>query len=56
MDLQAIWFFLWVLLWAVYFVTDGFDLGIGSLLLILGKNNEEKRIMYNAMGPLWDGN
>ena len=56
MDLQTIWFFLWVLLWAVYFVTDGFDLGVGSLLPILGKNNEEKRIMYNTIGPLWDGN
>jgi cytochrome d ubiquinol oxidase subunit II len=56
MYLQSVWFFLWVLLWAVYFVTDGFDLGIGSLLPILGKNNQEKRIMYNAIGPLWDGN
>jgi len=56
MDLQAIWYFLWVLLWAVYFATDGFDLGIGVLLPFLGKNDEEKRIMYNAIGPLWDGN
>ena len=56
MALQTTWFFLWVLLWAVYFVTDGFDLGVGSLLPILGKNNEQKRIMYNAIGPLWDGN
>ena len=56
MALQTTWFFLWVLLWAVYFVTDGVDLGVGSLLPILGKNNEQKRIMYNAIGPLWDGN
>lgn len=56
MDLQSVWFFLWVLLWAIYFVTDGFDLGIGSLLPILGKTNEEKRIMYNSIAPLWDGN
>ncbi len=56
MDLQAIWFFLWVLLWAVYFITDGFDLGIGILLPFLAKNDDEKRMMYNAVGPLWDGN
>ena len=32
MVLESIWFFLWGLLWAIYFMTDGFDLGIGSLL------------------------
>jgi len=56
MVLQNIWFFLWGLLWAVYFMTDGFDLGIGSLLPFVGKNDEQKRIMRNSMGPLWDGN
>lgn len=56
MDLQNIWFFLWGLLWAVYFISDGFDLGIGSLLPFLGKTDDEKRVMYNSMGPLWDGN
>jgi cytochrome bd ubiquinol oxidase subunit II len=56
MELQPIWFFLWGLLWAVYFMTDGFDLGIGTLFPFLGKSNEDKRIMLNAMGPLWDGN
>ena len=56
MDLQAVWFFLWGLLWAVFFVTDGFDLGIGALYPILGKNEADKRVMINAVGPLWDGN
>ncbi|MBW1983192.1 MAG: cytochrome d ubiquinol oxidase subunit II [Deltaproteobacteria bacterium] len=56
MALQNIWFFIWGLLWAVYFMTDGFDLGIGSLLPFVGKNDQEKRIMINSMGPLWDGN
>ncbi len=56
MVLQTIWFLLWGLLWAIYFVTDGFDLGIGALLPFLGKTDEDKRVMYNAMGPLWDGN
>ncbi len=56
MLLQDIWFFLWGLLWAVYFLTDGFDLGLGSLLPFIANDENEKRIIYNAMGPLWDGN
>lgn len=54
--LQIVWFILWALLWAVYFVLDGFDLGLGSLLPFLGKKEEDRRIMYNAAGPFWDGN
>jgi len=56
MALQVTWFFLWGLLWAVFFMTDGFDFGIGTLMPFLGKNDAEKRIMVQAMGPLWDGN
>lgn len=56
MELQTTWFFLWGLLWAIFFMTDGFDLGIGTLYPILGKTEENKRVMINAMGPLWDGN
>jgi cytochrome bd ubiquinol oxidase subunit II len=56
MELQTTWFFLWGLLWAIFFMTDGFDLGIGTLYPILGKSEEDKRVMINAMGPLWDGN
>jgi len=56
MDLQVIWFFLWGLLWALFFMTDGFDFGIGILYPFLGKNDFEKRIMINSVGPLWNGN
>ena len=56
MTLPILWFFLWGLLWAIYFVTDGFDLGVGALLPWLGKDDHSKRLMYNATGPLWDGN
>lgn len=56
MVLQDVWFFLWGLLWAVYFMTDGFDLGMGCLLPFVAKTDEDKRVIYNAMGPLWDGN
>jgi len=56
MILETIWFFLWGLLWALYFMTDGFDLGIGALYPLLGKTDRDKKTMINAMGPLWDGN
>jgi cytochrome d ubiquinol oxidase subunit II len=56
MDLQGIWFFLWGFLWAVFFMTDGFDFGIGILYPFVGKSELEKRLMINAIGPLWDGN
>jgi len=54
--LQSIWFFLWGLLWAVFFMTDGFDLGVGILWPFLGKSETDRRLMINAIGPLWDGN
>ncbi|MCF8061106.1 MAG: cytochrome d ubiquinol oxidase subunit II [Deltaproteobacteria bacterium] len=56
MVLQTIWFFLWGLLWAVYFMTDGFDLGLGSLLPFVARDEKDRRAVYRAMGPIWDGN
>ena len=56
MILESIWFFLWGLLWAIYFMTDGFDLGLGTLMPFLAKNENDKRVIVNSMGPLWDGN
>ena len=56
MILQDVWFFLWGLLWAVYFISDGFDLGIGSLLPFLGKSESDRKVMIHAIGPLWNGN
>lgn len=54
--LETIWFILWTLLWAVYFILDGFDLGLGSLLPFLATDETERRMIYNASGPYWDGN
>lgn len=54
--LETIWFLLWGVLWAVYFILDGYDMGIGTLLPVLGKTNRDRRVMLNAMGPFWDGN
>ena len=54
--LETIWFALWGILWAVYFVLDGFDLGIGTLAPFLVKNENDRRAIYNSMAPYWDGN
>ena len=54
--LETIWFVLWGVLWAVYFMLDGFDFGVGMLMPFLAKNDEEKRTMYQSLGPFWDGN
>lgn len=56
MVLQILWFGLWGLLWAVYFMLDGFDLGVGILAPFIGKSEMEKRIIINTVGPVWDGN
>jgi len=54
--LETTWFVLWGILWAAYFMLDGFDLGLGSLLPFVTKNEEEKRKVYASLGPFWDGN
>jgi cytochrome d ubiquinol oxidase subunit II len=54
--LATIWFMLWGVLWAVYFMLDGFDLGLGTMMPFLAKNDTDRRIIYRAMGPFWDGN
>lgn len=56
MEFQIIWFILWGTLWAVYFMLDGFDFGAGILQNFLPKNDTEKRVIINTVGPVWDGN
>lgn len=54
-DLNTVWFILVGVLFTGYAMLDGFDLGVGSLHL-LTKTDEHRRIMLNAIGPVWDGN
>ena len=54
--LATIWFLLWGILWAVYFILDGFDLGLGTLSPFLARTEKEKQVVYQAMGPFWNGN
>lgn len=56
MDLNTVWFLLVGILIVVYAILDGFDLGVGSLYYVLGKNEDEKRVLINSIGPFWDGN
>ncbi|MGA2604338.1 MAG: cytochrome d ubiquinol oxidase subunit II [Verrucomicrobiia bacterium] len=55
MDLNIFWFILLGCLLTGYAVLDGFDLGVGILHLAV-KNDNERRILMNSIGPLWDGN
>lgn len=54
--LRVIWWALVGVLLIGFAVTDGFDLGVGALLTIIGKSDDERRIMINTIGPHWDGN
>ena len=56
MEFQIIWFILWGVLWAVYFMLDGFVFGSGFMATFLAKNDTEKRVLINTVGPVWDGN
>ena len=56
MDLNITWFVLWGVLWGVYFMLDGFVLGAGMLHRVLGKSDEDRRVIINTFGPVWDGN
>ncbi len=54
--LQTLWFILIAVLWIGFFFLEGFDFGVGMLLLFLGKKDEERRAIINTIGPHWDGN
>lgn len=56
MALTDIWFLIIAVLWTVYFVLDGFDFGVGVLLPVVGRNDIDRRVAVNTVGPLWDGN
>ncbi|WP_394182335.1 cytochrome d ubiquinol oxidase subunit II [Marinomonas posidonica] len=54
--LKIIWWVLVGVLLIGFSVTDGFDMGVGSLLKVIGGNDAERRIMINSIAPHWDGN
>jgi cytochrome d ubiquinol oxidase subunit II len=56
MGLQGLWFVLIAVLWAGYFLLEGFDFGVGMLLPFLPKDERERGQMFETIGPVWDGN
>jgi cytochrome bd ubiquinol oxidase subunit II len=56
MELTTVWFGLIAVLWAGYFLLEGFDFGVGMLLPVLAKGERERRLLINTIGPVWDGN
>ena len=54
--LRIIWFGLIAVLWVGYLVLEGFDFGVGMLLPILGRDETDRRVLINTIGPVWDGN
>jgi cytochrome d ubiquinol oxidase subunit II len=56
MDLQTVWFILIGVLFTGFFLLEGFDYGVGILLPFLGKDDTDRRVIINTIGPFWDGN
>src|SRR5690242_723004 len=56
MELTTVWFVLIAVLWIGYFVLEGFDFGVGMLVPVLGRDDRERRVVINTIGPVWDGN
>src|SRR5262245_54236002 len=54
--METFWFIALTFMFSMYVVLDGFDLGAGIMHLYAGKQNEEKKTIFNAIGPVWDGN
>lgn len=54
--LDILWFILIAVLWTGYLILEGFSLGAGLLLRVIGKNNAERSQIIRTYGPVWDGN
>ncbi|MFC0115866.1 cytochrome d ubiquinol oxidase subunit II [Kibdelosporangium aridum] len=56
MDLALVWFLIIAFFWLGYLFLEGFDFGVGMLLPVLSRDETERRVMVNTIGPVWDGN
>src|ERR1700759_4489543 len=56
MGLQITWFIIIAFFWTGFFILEGFDLGVGSLHMVVGKTDLERRVAINSIGPHWGGN
>ena len=56
MGLQVFWYVVIAFFWTGFFILEGFDLGVGSLHMVVGQTDTERRVAINSIGPFWDGN
>jgi cytochrome d ubiquinol oxidase subunit II len=56
MELNTLWFWIIAVMFIGYFVLDGFDFGVGMSLPFLGKDDLDRRVLINTIGPVWDLN
>ncbi|WP_130177967.1 cytochrome d ubiquinol oxidase subunit II [Cryobacterium sp. SO1] len=56
MELNILWFWIIAAMFIGYFVLDGFDFGVGMSLPFLGKDDTDRRVLINTIGPVWDLN
>lgn len=56
MDLAVLWFCIVGFFFVGYFVLDGFDFGVGMAMPFLAKDEVDRRVMINTIGPVWDLN
>ncbi len=54
--LAITWFVIIAVLWTGFLVLEGFDLGVGMRMLFTTRDERERRVMLNTIGPVWDGN
>lgn len=54
--LEQLWFTLIAVLWLGYFFLEGFDFGVGILMPFVSKDDLDRRVVINTIGPVWDGN
>jgi cytochrome bd ubiquinol oxidase subunit II len=52
----TLWFGIIAVMFAIYAVLDGFDMGVGIVYLVAGRTEAERRTLLSSIGPVWDGN
>jgi cytochrome d ubiquinol oxidase subunit II len=56
MSLDVLWFVVVAFFWTGFFVLEGFDFGVGMLHKVIGRTEDERAVVVESVGPLWDGN
>jgi cytochrome bd ubiquinol oxidase subunit II len=54
--MATLWFGIVAVMFAIYAVLDGFDMGVGIVYLLAGRTDAERRTLLGSIGPVWDGN